>query len=193
MPGKGGPPKHQNRSWEANCVHTRRSPVYASAARTKLNGNEACAKERKVCAKCCCHVEQIVGRDVDDEAAERKELEEAIKNARERDRRTLLRAMNKSEKEVPLKPSNAAAGKQSFQSSRIDEHDGGCYSETSEDNEDNDNELAKLSIAADKQASQCDNTDDDDDSSNNNDDEDEDDECVDINDSDEKNDDDPCH
>ncbi|KAF2313689.1 hypothetical protein GH714_012744 [Hevea brasiliensis] len=55
----------------------------------------ACAKEQNVCAKCCCCVNQIIGRDSAEVEAEQKILEEAIKNARERDRRTLLRAMNK--------------------------------------------------------------------------------------------------
>ncbi|OAY56944.1 uncharacterized protein C9orf85 homolog [Manihot esculenta] len=55
----------------------------------------ACAKEQNVCAKCCCRVNQIIGRDSAEVEAEQKMLEEAIKNARERDRRTLLRAMNK--------------------------------------------------------------------------------------------------
>ncbi|KAK2631907.1 hypothetical protein EUGRSUZ_L02288 [Eucalyptus grandis] len=55
-----------------------------------------CAKEQKVCAKCRCQVDNLVGRDSSEVEAEQKALEEAIKNARERDRRTLLRAMNKS-------------------------------------------------------------------------------------------------
>lgn len=55
----------------------------------------ACAKEQKVCAKCRCHVDRIIGRDLADVEAEQKTLEEAIKNARERDRRALIRAMNK--------------------------------------------------------------------------------------------------
>ncbi|KAB2075074.1 hypothetical protein ERO13_A07G181100v2 [Gossypium hirsutum] len=55
-----------------------------------------CAKERKVCAKCRCRVNQIVGRDSAEVEEEQKMLEEAIKNARERDRRTLLRAMDKN-------------------------------------------------------------------------------------------------
>ncbi|XVF20836.1 hypothetical protein REPUB_Repub12eG0037300 [Reevesia pubescens] len=55
-----------------------------------------CAKEQKVCAKCRCHVDQIVGRDSAEVEEEQKMLEEAIKNARERDRRTLLRVMDKS-------------------------------------------------------------------------------------------------
>lgn len=54
-----------------------------------------CAKEHKVCAKCSCRVDQVVGRDISEVEAEKKALEEAIKNARERDRRSLLRAMNK--------------------------------------------------------------------------------------------------
>ncbi|KAG9154937.1 hypothetical protein Leryth_012135 [Lithospermum erythrorhizon] len=56
-----------------------------------------CAKEHKVCAKCLCRVDQIVGRDISEVEAEKKALEDAIKNARERDRRTLLRTMNKEE------------------------------------------------------------------------------------------------
>ncbi|KAI4352402.1 hypothetical protein L6164_006659 [Bauhinia variegata] len=54
-----------------------------------------CAKEHGVCAKCCCRVGHIVGRDSAEVEAEQKMLEEAIKNSRERDRRALLRAMNK--------------------------------------------------------------------------------------------------
>ncbi|KAL1291630.1 hypothetical protein HN51_060169 [Arachis hypogaea] len=54
-----------------------------------------CAKEHRVCAKCCCSVNHIVGRDSAEVEAEQKMLEEAIKYARERERRTLLRAMNK--------------------------------------------------------------------------------------------------
>ncbi|CAH2055312.1 unnamed protein product [Thlaspi arvense] len=54
-----------------------------------------CAKEQKVCAKCCSRADQIIGRDIYEVEAEQKLLDETIKNARERDRRTLLRAMNK--------------------------------------------------------------------------------------------------
>ncbi|GLJ49342.1 hypothetical protein SUGI_1043370 [Cryptomeria japonica] len=52
----------------------------------------ACAKERGVCAKCSHVVDAIIGRDAEEVEVERKQLEEAIKNSRERDRRTLLRA-----------------------------------------------------------------------------------------------------
>ncbi|XP_014522863.1 uncharacterized protein C9orf85 homolog [Vigna radiata var. radiata] len=54
-----------------------------------------CAKEHGICAKCCCSRKQIVGRDLSEVEAEQKMLDEAIKNSRERERRTLLRAMNK--------------------------------------------------------------------------------------------------
>ncbi|KAJ7971107.1 Small acidic-like protein [Quillaja saponaria] len=54
-----------------------------------------CAKEHGVCAKCRCCVDNIVGRDLSEVEAEQKMLEEAIKNARERDRRSILRAVNK--------------------------------------------------------------------------------------------------
>lgn len=51
-----------------------------------------CSKNRNVCAKCCRPAETIVGSNVDAEE-ERKQLENALKNMRERDRRTLLRTM----------------------------------------------------------------------------------------------------
>lgn len=51
-----------------------------------------------MCAKCCQSVDQILGRDIYEVEAEQKLLDETIKNARERDRRTLLRAMNKDNK-----------------------------------------------------------------------------------------------
>ncbi|CAK7335351.1 unnamed protein product [Dovyalis caffra] len=54
----------------------------------------ACAKEQKVCAKCRCSVDRIIGRDLAEVEAEQKTLEEAIKNSRERDRRSLLRAVS---------------------------------------------------------------------------------------------------
>ncbi|RDX75311.1 hypothetical protein CR513_44817 [Mucuna pruriens] len=63
-----------------------------------------CAKEHRVCAKCCCSTDRIVGRDISEVEAEQKMLEEAIKNSRERERRSLLRAMNKGKS----KSSNSA-------------------------------------------------------------------------------------
>ncbi|KAJ4961144.1 hypothetical protein NE237_021054 [Protea cynaroides] len=66
----------------------------------------ACAKDQNVCAKCCCHVNRIIGRDLADVEAEQKTLEEAIKNARERDRRSLLRAMNKGKTGTQTKTSS---------------------------------------------------------------------------------------
>ncbi|MQM02209.1 hypothetical protein Taro_034974 [Colocasia esculenta] len=56
-----------------------------------------CAREHGVCAKCCCKTEQIIGRESSEVEAEQKALEEAIKNSRERDRRTLLRAVRFSD------------------------------------------------------------------------------------------------
>ncbi|XP_024928377.2 uncharacterized protein LOC107416440 isoform X2 [Ziziphus jujuba] len=53
-----------------------------------------CAKEQGVCAKCCSRVDSVVGRDSSEVEAEQKMLEEAIKNARERDRRTILRTIS---------------------------------------------------------------------------------------------------
>ncbi|XP_066309706.1 uncharacterized protein [Miscanthus floridulus] len=54
-----------------------------------------CSKDLGICAKCCTRVKELVGRDANEEESERKELEEAIRGARERERRTLLRIMNK--------------------------------------------------------------------------------------------------
>ncbi|KAI5060678.1 hypothetical protein GOP47_0025098 [Adiantum capillus-veneris] len=54
----------------------------------------ACAKERNVCAKCCQPSETIVGKDAEKHREEQQMLEQALRNLRERDRRTLLRAMN---------------------------------------------------------------------------------------------------
>ncbi|CAD6236664.1 unnamed protein product [Miscanthus lutarioriparius] len=54
-----------------------------------------CSKDIGICAKCCTRVKELVGRDANEEESERKELEEAIRGARERERRTLLRIMNK--------------------------------------------------------------------------------------------------
>ncbi|XP_078430140.1 small acidic-like protein [Wolffia australiana] len=59
----------------------------------------SCAKEHGVCAKCCCKTDKIVGRDITEVEAERKAVEDALKHARERDRRTLLRAMSKGSSE----------------------------------------------------------------------------------------------
>lgn len=96
--------------------------------------------------------------------------------------------MNKNRKGVPV-TSNAVAGKQSTQSSEIHEHDDGGCTETSENDEDDDNLLRRLSIEAGKQASKSSILDDNIDSDN----DDENDEHAEINYSDENNDDDPCH
>ncbi|KAL0926573.1 hypothetical protein M5K25_002812 [Dendrobium thyrsiflorum] len=83
-----------------------------------------CAKAFNVCAKCCCSRDQIVGRDASEVEAEKKALEEAIKNARERDRRTLLRAMN-----------NGKAGGSSSRSLKIEDRsrEGNVFPATSID------------------------------------------------------------
>lgn len=88
-----------------------------------------CAKDQGVCAKCRCRVDQIVGRDSAEVEAEQKMLEEAIKNARERDRRSLLRAMNKD------KPKGHQAKTQTIQEGKVE----GLFSATSLE------EYAKLS------------------------------------------------
>ncbi|KAL0424513.1 UNVERIFIED_CONTAM: putative protein C9o [Sesamum radiatum] len=95
-----------------------------------------CAKEHKVCAKCSCRVDNIIGRDVSEVEAEQKALEEAIKNARERDRRTLLRAMNKGNSSSAVTRSNddSKAG-DLFTASSLEE-----YAEFSRDDEDGNSE-----------------------------------------------------
>ncbi|CAM8994528.1 unnamed protein product [Rhodiola kirilowii] len=61
-----------------------------------------CAKEHHVCAKCSCQVDYVVGRDLLEVEAEKKALEDALKNSRERDRRTILRMMNKGKSQCQL-------------------------------------------------------------------------------------------
>ncbi|KAG2591862.1 hypothetical protein PVAP13_5NG508700 [Panicum virgatum] len=55
-----------------------------------------CSKDLGICAKCCTRVNELVGRDANEEDSERKALEEAIRGARERERRTLLRIVSTS-------------------------------------------------------------------------------------------------
>ncbi|PIN01950.1 hypothetical protein CDL12_25537 [Handroanthus impetiginosus] len=92
-----------------------------------------CAMEHNICAKCSCRVDHIIGRDISEVEAEQKTLEEAIKNARERDRRTLLRAMNKgksqSSAKTPTNDDSKAGGL--FTASSLEE-----YAEFSRDDED---------------------------------------------------------
>ncbi|XP_055805132.1 uncharacterized protein LOC129873955 isoform X2 [Solanum dulcamara] len=92
-----------------------------------------CAKEHKVCAKCSCRVGQVVGRDVSEVEAEKKALEEAIKNARERDRRSLLRAMNKGKSQSSEKDptQNDMKVGELFTASSLEE-----YAEVNRDDED---------------------------------------------------------
>eukprot|EP00262_Sarcandra_glabra_P021211 TRINITY_DN882_c0_g2_i1.p1 TRINITY_DN882_c0_g2~~TRINITY_DN882_c0_g2_i1.p1 ORF type:complete len:203 (-),score=28.91 TRINITY_DN882_c0_g2_i1:359-934(-) len=95
-----------------------------------------CAKSLDVCAKCCCHVDRIIGRDSLEVEAERKALEEAVKNSRERDRRTLLRAMNKGKTSnvasTPMKVERSEEG-ESFPAASIDEYAELCRLDDNED------------------------------------------------------------
>ncbi|XP_074308350.1 uncharacterized protein LOC141643203 [Silene latifolia] len=93
-----------------------------------------CAKEQGVCPKCCCSGNKLVGRDPEEVEAEKKVLEEALKNCRERDRRRLLRAMNKEKpKGNPTETSIVQEGKVEGLFSAISL---GEYAEASRDNED---------------------------------------------------------
>ncbi|KAH7427172.1 hypothetical protein KP509_10G033000 [Ceratopteris richardii] len=51
-----------------------------------------CSQERKVCAKCCQPSEIIIGDNADKEREEQQTLDQALRNLREREKRTLLRA-----------------------------------------------------------------------------------------------------
>ncbi|KAG5535201.1 hypothetical protein RHGRI_023103 [Rhododendron griersonianum] len=110
----------------------------------------ACAKEQKVCAKCSCRVGQIVGRflflkymDSAEVEAEQKMLEEAIKNARERDRRTLLRSMNKGKSHSSAKSLTNDGGKagELFAAESLEE-----YAEFSRDNEEDDDSEDQVQV-----------------------------------------------
>ncbi|XP_043718870.1 uncharacterized protein LOC122666845 [Telopea speciosissima] len=98
----------------------------------------ACAKDQKVCAKCCCHVDRTVGRDCSEVEAEQKALEEAIKNARERDRRTLLRAMNKGKTQTKTS-SNGERKVELFPAASLDQY-AELSIEQQEEEEDDDDE-----------------------------------------------------
>lgn len=102
-----------------------------------------CAKEHKVCAKCSCRVGQVVGRDISEVEAEKKALEEAIKNARERDRRSLLRAMNKGKSqssEKNLTQNDMKVG-ELFTASSLEE-----YAEVNRDDEDDDDDEDQVQV-----------------------------------------------
>ncbi|KMT18670.1 hypothetical protein BVRB_2g027990 [Beta vulgaris subsp. vulgaris] len=105
-----------------------------------LNLCPGCAKEQGVCAKCCSRVDQIVGRNPAEVEAEQKMLEEAIKNARERERRTLLRAMNKDK----AKPKGEQANTPTIQEGKVEGLFSAVsleeYAELSRDNEDDDDD-----------------------------------------------------
>ncbi|KAL8124692.1 uncharacterized protein LOC141718553 [Apium graveolens] len=94
----------------------------------------ACAKDHNVCAKCSRQVNRIVGRDITEVEAEQKMLEEAINNAREREKRTLLRAMNKAKLEssaAKAPTTDASKVGDLFTAASLDE-----YAEISRDDED---------------------------------------------------------
>lgn len=109
----------------------------------------ACAKERKVCAKCCQPSETIVGKDADKEREQQQMLEEALRNLRERDRRTLLRAMNNGASKDELKrraKEEASKDKRKMEEdSEVEDDDWGSscpedegYSDADEDGSDKD-------------------------------------------------------
>ncbi|KAF5193988.1 small acidic-like protein [Thalictrum thalictroides] len=104
----------------------------------------ACAKDLNVCAKCSCHVERIMGRDLAEVEAEKKALEDALKNARERDRRTILRAMEKGKTGSSTKTTTdveATKAGELFSAESLDE-----YAGLSRDNEDDDESEDEIKI-----------------------------------------------
>ncbi|KAF3444901.1 hypothetical protein FNV43_RR14594 [Rhamnella rubrinervis] len=101
-----------------------------------------CAKEQKVCAKCCTRVDRVVGRDSSEVEAEQKMLEEAINNARERDRRTLLRTMNKGKSSSSDKTLSKKENKvgELFPSATLEEYGGLRRDDTENDDEEEEEE-----------------------------------------------------
>ncbi|CAO2166485.1 unnamed protein product [Urochloa humidicola] len=110
MSKRQGPPKHQNRyAWKPhlNQKINETEPGGRFRPLSEITGvcqrcrdqidwkRRDCSKNLGICAKCCTRHSDLVGRDVNEEDSERKALEEAIRGARERERRTLLRIMNK--------------------------------------------------------------------------------------------------
>ncbi|XP_042970497.1 uncharacterized protein LOC122303032 isoform X2 [Carya illinoinensis] len=109
-------------------VHVVKNRSIGSAATASTSPSPSrpngCAKEQNVCAKCRCRVNRIVGRDSSEVEAEQKSLDEAIKNARERDRRTLLRAMNRDESKSSAKMATSKENKvgELFPSASLEEY-----------------------------------------------------------------------
>lgn len=101
-----------------------------------------CSKKRNVCAKCCKTTDTIIGGNVDQEAEERKQLEEALKTMRERDRRTLLRMMAAGGS-VPKRLSKAVDGDE-------DSDDDEDEDDTSEADNDEDEEAAGKEVDEDE-------------------------------------------
>ncbi|XP_024541180.1 uncharacterized protein C9orf85 homolog isoform X2 [Selaginella moellendorffii] len=84
----------------------------------------ACAKEKNACAKCCQSNLPVVGRNAEEEANERRQLEQALGSLRERDKRTLLRAMEKgSSKSLPKTPRKDEQGEDQDPSSDTGDED----------------------------------------------------------------------
>ncbi|XP_048434990.1 uncharacterized protein C9orf85 homolog [Pyrus x bretschneideri] len=123
--------KYKTLTEPAKCLRCTKRPV--RQPHHKLCA--ACAKEQSVCAKCCSRIEQIVGKDLAEVESEQKKLQEAIKNARERYRRSLLRAMNAG-KSMGVATAASEKGDKAgdlFPSASLEE-----YAEASRYDEDND-------------------------------------------------------
>ncbi|XP_068304430.1 uncharacterized protein [Pyrus communis] len=106
----------------------------------------ACCKEQRVCAKCCCRVEQIVGKDLAEVESEQKKLQEAIKNARERYRRSLLRAMNAGNSTGVAKAASEKGDKAGdlFPSASLEEYAGASRDDEDDDIDDGEGILSPL-------------------------------------------------
>ncbi|XP_022954485.1 prothymosin alpha-B isoform X2 [Cucurbita moschata] len=96
-----------------------------------------CAKQQGVCAKCRCRVDQTIGRDISEVEAEQKMLQEAIKNARERDKRTLLRAMEKGKSKTSNKNKSADEESKTGDSIPSSTEEQAALGRTEDDDDDN--------------------------------------------------------
>ncbi|ESR44561.1 hypothetical protein CICLE_v10012686mg [Citrus x clementina] len=123
-----------------------------------------CAKEQNVCAKCCSRVDRVIGRDLAEVEAEQKMLEAALKNARERDRRILLRAMDKGKSENSAKnPANKNKVGELFPSASLEEYAAKSRGDKDNNNGDNMDKINDEDDGVDSETGVSDLDDDDDD------------------------------
>eukprot|EP00243_Klebsormidium_subtile_P003543 TRINITY_DN16978_c0_g1_i1.p1 TRINITY_DN16978_c0_g1~~TRINITY_DN16978_c0_g1_i1.p1 ORF type:complete len:300 (-),score=37.16 TRINITY_DN16978_c0_g1_i1:207-1106(-) len=95
----------------------------------------ACANAKGACGKCCKQANNIIGKGAEQEEAERRQLEEALSGMRERDRRTLLRAMEKGSAKLDRGPGGDDSTGEGEEEDDLDSDSGNAEVESGDENE----------------------------------------------------------